>query len=120
MSKIVSEITIKANNAKELQELNLNIKKAIQLNEELKGVLRDIQKTKLAITTEASQLSNSVSSEDGNDEDDASYKENCVANSIINQLNNYDLEYSNWMHIINTVERGYSPYPINSAKKEGI
>ena len=107
MSKIVSEITIKVNNAKELQELNLKIKKAIQLNEELKGVLRDIQKTKLAITTEASQPSNSKSTED---ESNASDKENCIADSIIYQLNKYDLNYINWGNIANKIEQQLSPY----------
>ncbi len=107
MSKIVSEITIKVNNAKELQELNLNIKKAIQLNEELKGVLRDIQKTKLAITTEASQPSNFKSTED---ESNASDKENCIADSIIYQLNKYGLDYINWENIANKIEQQLSPY----------
>lgn len=107
MAKIEGEITLKVNNAKELQELNLNIKKAIQLNEKLEGVLRDIQKTKLAITTEASQLSNSKSTED---EISASDKENCIADSIIYQLNKYDLGYINWENIANKIEQQLSPY----------
>lgn len=107
MAKIEGEITIKVNNAKELQELNLNIKKAIQLNEELKGVLRNIQKTKLTITTEASQLSNSKSTED---ESNASDKENCIADSIIYQLNKYDFDYINWENIANKIEQQLSPY----------
>ncbi|QYN56390.1 hypothetical protein GYM69_04260 [Lactobacillus panisapium] len=107
MSKIVSEITIKVNNAKELQELNLNIKKAIQLNNKLNDVLKDIQRTKLTITTEASQLSNSKSTED---ESSASDKENCIADSIIYQLNKYDLNYINWGNIANKIEQQLSPY----------
>lgn len=48
------------------------------------------------------------------DKNNVSYKENCVANNIIDQLNNYDLGYSNWLHILDKVEQSYSPWPITS------
>lgn len=48
MAKIEGEITIKVSNAKELQELNSNIKKAIQLSKELNDVLKDIKKKKVS------------------------------------------------------------------------
>lgn len=53
MAKIEGEITIMVSNTKELQELNSNIKKAIQLSKELNDVLKDTKKTKLAVTTES-------------------------------------------------------------------
>lgn len=107
MARIESKITIKVSNAKEVQELNSNIKKAIQLNNKLNDVLKDIQKTKLAITTEASQPSNFKSTED---ESNASDKENCIADSIIYQLNKYGLDYINWENIANKIEQQLSPY----------
>lgn len=107
MAKIEGEITIKVSNAEELRELNSNIKKAIQLNKELNDFLRDIQGTKLAGATEVGQISNSKSTED---ESSVSDKENCIADSIIYQLNKYGLDYVNWGNIANKIEQQLSPY----------
>ena len=120
MAKIESKITVKVSNVEELQKLERklerNLTRAEHLNEELAKVLKDIQKTKFTITTEANQLSNFKSTEDESSDID---KENCIADSIIYQLNNYDLGYSNWMHIISKIEHSYSPYPITSTEKDG-
>lgn len=107
MAKIEGEITIKVNNAEDLQKLQGNLTKAIHLSNELDRVLKAIKKTKLAGSTEVGQINNSKSTEN---EGDVSDKENCIADSIIYQLNKYGLDYVNWGNIANKIEQQLSPY----------
>lgn len=107
MAKIEGEITIKVNNAEDLQKLQGNLTKAIHLSNELDRVLKAIQKTKLAGSIEVGQTSNSKSTED---EGNVSDKENCIADSISYQLNKYGLDYINWGNIANKIEQQLSPY----------